>query len=125
MVFIMKTQTIQESFEKALAPFNPVKGTLRKWSIETTAGPLELEIVEGPNIRSSALFIACVFRDVEKAKAHIELLSSSRLNTYSGKWNWHIVEFGYFQSKISIEQANIKIQVMIDTFFEKVKSIKV
>ena|ERR1035437_3877949 len=116
----MKTITLKEHFEKFLASFNPVKGTLRTYSIDTIAGPLELEFMD-----DEKPWIACVFMNVEKAKEILK--NSTRLNTYSGKYNWYIFEFGNFskfQSKITKRKTEISGKMMIGAFFEKLNSIK-
>lgn len=113
----MKTISLKEHFEKFLTPFNPAKGSLRSWRIDTIAGPLELEFMD-----NEKPWIACVFMDVEKAK---ELLkNSTRLNTYSGKWNWHTFEFGNFSNLTIKRESEISGQIMIGAFFEKLNSIK-
>jgi hypothetical protein len=53
-----------------------------RYDIETSLGTLVVTPYDN--------WIACHFKDVEKAKQH---LSGDRLNKFSGKWNWHSHEF--------------------------------
>lgn len=57
-------------------PFRP-----RDLELDTHAGKLYCSIQSD--------FLAFVFWDVEKAKAHPALSGTQRLNPYSGKWVWY------------------------------------
>lgn len=57
--------------------FVPSGDSFMPWVIETKAGTLRASIQDD--------WLACKFDDVAKAKG---LALSSRLNPYSGKWNW-------------------------------------
>lgn len=61
---------------------NGIKAEGFKYHIETCIGTLVVTPYDN--------WIACHFKDVEKAKQHI---SDDRLNKFSGKWNWHSHEF--------------------------------
>lgn len=74
-------QNQPEFYGKVFQAGNYGNGTTR-YDIETNLGIL----VVTPHDN----WIACHFKDVEKAKQHI---SDDRLNKFSGKWNWHSHEF--------------------------------
>ena len=58
-------------------------GEYERYTIQTKAGPLLVHVYDD--------WVACRFDDVARAKIHFGYMPgvNSRLNPYSGKWNWH------------------------------------
>lgn len=87
------TISLHEEFAAAMAPFRPGRGDLRDLCIATGIGPLELMLYDSD---AAGPWIAAVFIDVDRAREHFGARPgdhSTRLNPYSGKWNWHCHEF--------------------------------
>lgn len=56
--------------------------SIRMFRIDTILGPLYITAYDD--------WIACCFDNVQAAKTHYGVTTlGSRLNPYSGKWNWH------------------------------------
>lgn len=55
--------------------------TFKTWTLETECGPLRVTVYED--------WLACRFEDVGSAKKTLYSGPHSRLNPYSGKWNFH------------------------------------
>lgn len=113
-------EILNAEFEKTLAKYNPVKGELYKWRIETNAGPLEIDFM-----CDNEPWIACRFIDVDKAKRRFYI--GQRLNPYSGKWNWHVFEFCQCATmfcKLSASDAYAAGQKMIEEFVKTLEEIK-
>lgn len=107
-------EILNTEFQTAITKFNPTKGELYKWRIETNAGPLEIDFMYG-----NEPWIACRFVDVDKAKRRFNL--GQRLNNYSGKWNWYAFEFcpdAKLFWKVSASDAYAAGQKMIEEFFK-------
>lgn len=58
--------------------------TPRDYELETVAGMLYCSI--------NGDWLACVFWDVDKAKAHFGSDANGIFNPFSGKWNWYDLE---------------------------------
>lgn len=80
-------QTMRDYFTNAIAKFNPTPNERGGFNIQTKVGTLWIEVQNG----SQCPWIAARFEDVEAAKKHFGVVDgdfNSRLNPYSGKWNW-------------------------------------
>lgn len=80
----MRTLTkYQERFIKRIEEFVLSLGATRDdyyLNLDTPLGPLRIRVHEN--------WIHCRWQDVEKAKKYLGDAHYSRLNPYSGKWNW-------------------------------------
>lgn len=76
----------------------------REWTLATKAGPLTLKAVD-------CEFIHCRFEDVEKAKDHLGHSPNSRLNPYSGKWNWH---FDHLFIEVNLAQFGREVRSLLE-----------
>jgi hypothetical protein len=105
----------------ALAPFAPVPGEHREWRIQTVAGPLEVTLYEGSD---AGPWLACCFADVGQAREHLGIRAgdcSTRLNPWSGKWNWHWHEFGPYTLRPSKAEKLAAGRQMIAAFCSEVQ----
>lgn len=114
----MKTN-IQENFEKAIAPFNPVKPVNGSydWEIQTVVGPLVISFHN-----DDSPWIACRFMDVPKANKYFDG-SNMRFNLYTGKWNWLAYEFWPLKGKIPASLMKNVCQKMFDTLAVRLRCI--
>jgi len=81
-------QAMKDYFTNAIAKFKPTPSLMPGgFNIQTKVGTLWIEVQNG----SECPWIAARFEDIEAAKKHFGVVDgdfNSRLNPYSGKWNW-------------------------------------
>jgi hypothetical protein len=77
------------------------------WFIETKAGQLRMSL----DVEGTIWSIFARFEDVEAAKKIIYTGPTSRLNPYSGKWNWHC---DFEHGEISLAQFGHEVRTILE-----------
>lgn len=110
----MATKSAHIAFNRSVAKYLESIGAEIKenavfngqWVLKTVAGELNISIHEPE--RSEVFSIFCRFEDVEKAK-NIVLPGGyhSRLNDYSGKWNFHAYDANELLQEFKTELSSL------------------
>lgn len=115
-------------FEAMMKALDAKPGSWYDWVIETKAGSLEISLHSSLGPGFKGMWLACKFEDIPKACQILGIDPndhSTRLNTWSGKWNWISSEFlKVIKKRNTVAEEKEATLLMLDAFFKKIKEMK-